>query len=317
MTGEFDLISKYFRPLAGPEGLGLIDDAACVKVSPQNDMIITKDILVECVHFRSDDPTELLAHKILAVNVSDCVAKGAKPTLYWLGLALPRDLNDDWLKSFSFGLKNAQSLFGCKLAGGDTSVTDGPLVISLTLIGTASTGQMITRSGAKAGDDIYVTGTLGDASLGLWCLEKRVEDMKELISAFQKPMPPFALGIKLGTLANSSADISDGLMADATHISQASDVGMLIHKDDLPLSEQGAQLLRKEPELWPKVWSGGDDYQIVFTAPKSQRDRVSKLATDKNTLVTRIGETTVALGVQLLDQSGEIVQVTSGGYTHF
>jgi len=317
MTGEFDLISKYFKPLAGPEGLDLSDDASCVRGSSNHDLIVTKDILVEHVHFRNEDPADLLAHKALAVNVSDCVAKGAQPNLYWLGLALPASIDDAWMEGFSKGLNGAQTLYGCHLAGGDTCITDGPMVISVTLLGAIPTGKMVTRSGAKCGDDIYVTGTLGDAALGLWCLEKQTGGMKTLVSAYQKPMPPFKFGIALSSISNSSADISDGLIADATHISQASNVGMLIHKDDLPLSKQGGQLLRREPDLWSKVWSGGDDYQIVFTASKGERVNVLDLAMKTGTQVTIIGEVISEQGVQLLDKGGQLVQVTHGGYTHF
>lgn len=317
MSGEFDLISKYFRPLAAPEGLALLDDASCISCSPHTDVITTKDMLVENVHFRSDDPVETLGHKVLAVNVSDCISKGAKPKFYWLAIALPRDANVDWFKRLSRGLQKAQDVFGCALAGGDTTVTDGPIVISVTLMGEVPHGQMIKRSGAKLNDDVYVTGTIGDAALGLWCLENSHIELHSLISAYQKPIPPYQFGPVGRALINSSADISDGLIADAVHVAEASSVGMRLRQNKIPISDQAKELLQIESELWPQVWSGGDDYQMVFTAPKGQRDKIAILAQQTKTKLTIIGETCEAQGVQLLDPEGEIVQVPIGGYTHF
>lgn len=317
MAGEFDLITKYFKPLAGPEGLGLMDDASCVRGEQDTDLIITKDVLVEHVHFRGDDPADLVAHKALAVNVSDCAAKGGEPSLYWLGLCLPKGIDEDWVKHFSDGLKSAQQAFGCTLAGGDTSATTGPLVISLTLMGKTPHGQMISRSGAKPNDDVYVTGSLGEAALGLWCLENKIDGLNALISAYQKPVPPHKFGARLRSIANSSADISDGLIADVGHIATASNVGVRLYRDKLPLSPQTEQLLQKKPALWPSVWSGGDDYQIVFTSAKNQRARITAIAKETGTRVSKIGETTASNDVHLLDQNGEIVQVASRGYSHF
>lgn len=317
MAGEFDLIAKYFKPLAGPEGLGLADDTACLAGLYNHDLIVTKDILVENVHFRSDDPVELIAHKALAVNISDCIAKGAKPKLYWLGLALPASKGEDWVRRFCDGLKDAQEAFGCVLAGGDTTRTVGPVVLSITLLGTVPNGQMIKRVGAKVNDDIYITGTLGDAALGLWCLENGKNEEKQLISAYQKPMPPFMFGQKLAGIANGSADVSDGLIADIGHIAASSGAGMRIEKEKLPLSKHADRLLQSVPDLWPKIWSGGDDYQIVFTASRKYRAKIKTLAIETRTQVTKIGEASTTPGVQLLDKDGKIVQVAAGGYTHF
>ncbi len=317
MTGEFDLISTYFSPLAGPEGLKLIDDAACIPASSSDDIIVTKDMLVESVHFRSLDQAKSIAYKALAVNISDCVAKGAKPYLYWLGLALPNSIDEDWIRDFSTGLGEAQATFDCQLAGGDTTSTAGPTVISITLLGTVPKGQMIKRSGARVGDDVYVTGTLGDAALGLWCLENDRPEKSALIAAYQKPSPPVIFGQAVRDLASSSADVSDGLIADAGHIATASGVGVVLRQIDLPVSADARQLLQTEPGLWPKVWAGGDDYQIVFTASVKLREQLCRLAQQSATSVTRIGTISAGPGVQLLDQDGQTVQVTSGGFTHF
>ena len=317
MAGEFDLISKYFRPLAGPEGLDLADDAACVPRSGSDDIIVTKDMLIEGVHFRSQDPAESIGHKALAVNVSDCVAKGATPYLYWLGLALTDGADENWLERFSGGLKAAQQAFGCKLAGGDTTATSGPRTISITLLGTVPNGQMVKRSGANVGDDIYVTGTLGDAALGLWCLSNDIQEKFTLVSAYQKPIPPAMFGQGMRNLASSSADVSDGLLADSGHIAAASGVSMNLWQNKLPLSAGATQLLQNKPDLWPNVWAGGDDYQIVFTAPVPARGKLIQLADKSGIRISRIGQVSDGQGVQLLDPAGEIVQVASGGYTHF
>jgi len=317
MTGEFDLISTYFSPLAGPEGLGLIDDAACVPASSSEDFVITKDLLVENVHFRSQDPINLIAYKSLAVNISDCVAKGAKPYLYWLGLALPKDIKNDWMQQFSSGLSEAQAAFGCKLAGGDTTATSGPIVISITLMGKVPKGQMLKRAGAQVGEDVYVTGTLGDAALGLWCLKNEKPEASSLIAAYQKPSPPFIFAQALCGLATSSADVSDGLIADADHIARVSGVGMELPQNDLPISAETGSLLENEPSLWPKVWAGGDDYQTIFTAPIHLREKIMLLSKKLKTRVSMIGKVTRGQGVLLLDKRGQTVQVTARGYTHF
>ncbi len=317
MAGEFDLISTYFSPLAGPEGLGLIDDAACFSTSSSEDIIVTKDMLVEDVHFRGQDLAKMIGYKALAVNISDCIAKGAKPYLYWLGLALPNNTGEDWIREFSAGLNGAQATFDCKLAGGDTTAITGPKVISITLMGKVPKGQMIKRSSAMVGDDVYVTGTLGDAALGLWCLKNDRPQASGLIAAYQKPSPPVAFGQAIRGLANSSADVSDGLIADVGHIAKASGVGAVLHQNYLPVSADAYQLLETHPSLWPKVWTGGDDYQTVFTAPSGLQNEFSRLAEGLETRVSLIGEVTAGQGIQLLDQDGQTVQVTSGGYAHF
>lgn len=317
MKGEFDLIERYFAPLAGPAGLGLRDDAACVSVPPGTDLVVTKDVIVEGVHFRQQDPANLVGHKALAVNVSDCAAKGAFPKHYWLGLCIPDRIDEGWLSSFSKGLHAAQTEYGCFLAGGDTTRIDGPVVASLTLAGSVPPGAMIRRSGAVVGDDIYVTGTMGNGSLGLWCLDNGRQEHPALVSAYQKPEPPFGLIGGFSDLANCAADVSDGLIADARHLAEASGVCMRISLQDIPLSLAGKALLADEPSLWSKVWSGGDDYQIVFTAARANRPAIAAMADKTGIQITRIGGVLEGSGVQLLDKRGEVVQVTSGGYQHF
>lgn len=317
MLGEFDLINRYFAPLAGPEGLGLVDDAACLMPPPGEDLIVTKDMLVAGVHFRADDAPADIAWKALSVNVSDCVAKGAEPKHYFLALSLPRDTEESWVAGFADGLSAAQQRFGCRLAGGDTTSTPGPLTLSITIVGTVKSGGMIRRAGARAGDDIYVTGTLGDAALGLVCLEQGTPDYPALIERYLRPDPRCGFGKALVGLASSAADISDGLIADMGHIADASGVAAVLRSDLLPLSETARALVAAEPALMDRVWSGGDDYEILFTAAPEARSQIEALATRTGTPVTRIGATRAGAGVQLLDSAGEIVQITRRGYEHF
>lgn len=317
MPGEFDLIERYFAPLAGPAGLGLKDDVAVLKPPPGKELLITKDLILESVHFRPDDPPETIAFKALAVNVSDCVAKGGDPKLYWLGLALPQSTDDQWLHAFSKGLQEAQDRFGCVIAGGDTTRSKTGLMVSLTLVGECLENGTVLRSGASAGDEVYVTGTLGDAALGFCCLQQGVEGYASLVSAYRRPVPPHTFGPRLTGLATASADISDGLIADARHIADTSGVQVVLYEDRLPISEEARRFLEDHPEHEEKVWSGGDDYQILFTASGKDRKAIAALAEATNIPVTRIGSVHKGQDVQLLDKSGQIVQVTYGGYRHF
>ncbi len=317
MLGEFDIIKRFFAPLCGPEALELIDDAALIRPPVGYDMVVTTDTLIEGVHFRPQDPVDLIAHKALAVSVSDCVAKSAKPAHYFLSLSLPDGICDQWLAEFSSGLSSAQTLFGCSLSGGDTTKSSGHVVITITLVGFVRAGDMVKRNGAQPGDNVYVTGTLGDAAFGLWCLQQDDHRFPGLVAAYQKPLPPEQFGIHLASFANSSADISDGLIADCGHIADAARVLMELEQKKLPISQQAIDLMGATQLDENMIWGGGDDYQIVFTARPSQHNSILDLATRTNTRVTSIGTVKTGSGVHLLDSEGEIVQVTSGGYTHF
>lgn len=317
MPGEFDIIKRFFAPLCGPEALGLTDDAALLKPPTGYDMVVTTDTLIEGVHFRPQDPVELIAHKVLAVSVSDCVAKAAKPAHYFLSLSLPDAMSEHWLTAFSAGLSSAQSLFGCSLSGGDTTRSPGQLVITITLVGLVKTGDMVRRTGAQSGDNVYVTGTLGDAAFGLWCLQEDDGRFPLLVEAYQKPLPPWQFGINLASWASSSADISDGLIADCGHIADASGILIELVQKKLPVSQQANELLGRTQSKKHLIWSGGDDYQIIFTAGAAQHANILDMAMNTNTRVTCIGAVKTGSGVHLLDSEGETVQVTSGGYTHF
>lgn len=317
MPGEFDIIQRYFTPLAGPDGLALKDDASVSAVPSGYDLVVTKDVLHEGVHFRAEDPIDLVAFKALAVSVSDCCSKGAAPKHYWIGLCLPSEPTNQWLQNFCHGLDAAQQEFGCCLSGGDTTQTLGPLAISVTVAGFVPTGQMIKRSGAKVGDSVYVTGELGNAALGLRLLLSGGDCPSDLQKAYQAPVPPCAFGQQLHGIASSSADISDGLVADARHIADASGVLIDLFQPKLPVGTSARAIINESPDLASKIWSGGDDYQILFTASESAEPEIQQIAQESKVLVTKIGVIKQGTGVQLLDHNQEIVQVTSGGYEHF
>mgnify|MGYP003649749760 CR=1 FL=1 len=316
MAGEFDLIAKYFAPLAGPEGLGLTDDAACLSPQPGKSLIVTKDVIVGGVHFFDGDPADSIAHKALAVNLSDLAAKGAIPKYYFLGLCLPKDTDEQWLASFTAGLKNIQEAYGITLAG-DTTASPGPLVVSVTAIGDVPVGKMLRRNGACAGDLVFVTGTLGDSAFALKGLEGELPAHDTLTQRYRYPVPRTVLGSKLVGLASASADISDGLLADLGHICTASQLGADIEEAKLPLSDAVKKLISEDKSLAPLVYSGGDDYELVFTAPADKQSEIQNAARESGVTVSVIGRISDTTGIRLVDQGGELVQTARTGYQHF
>ncbi|MEX0300658.1 MAG: thiamine-phosphate kinase [Kordiimonas sp.] len=317
MPDEFDLIAQYFAPLAGEAGLELKDDAACIKARPGYDCIVSKDILVEGTHFFEGANPFDLAFKALAVNVSDLAAKGAKPAIYFLGLSLPTTIEENWLKSFSAGLQVAQDSYPVELAGGDTTSTKGPITISITALGYVEESSMIKRSGAKVEDDVYVTGTLGDAAIGLKALQADPSASGYLVARYHRPQARLQIGLSLHGIANSAADVSDGLLADLGHICNASKVGVTIQQAKLPLSPSTEAALRENSSFADLVWSGGDDYEILFTSPRSNRQQIEQLSSEVAVPITRIGTVEQGEGVRLVDQSGNLVQVKNVGFQHF
>ncbi len=317
MPDEFDLIAQYFSPLAGKAGLELMDDAACIKARPGYDCIISKDLLVEGTHFFEGANPFDLASKALAVNISDLAAKGAKPALYFLGLSLPVTIEENWVKSFSAGLQLAQNNYSIELAGGDTTSTHGPITISVTALGYVDEGSMITRSGAKVGDDIYVTGTLGDAAIGLRTLQKDASASGYLVARYHRPQARHKIGLSLQGIANSAADVSDGLLADLGHICKASKVGATVRREKLPLSPSTEAALRENSSFADLVWSGGDDYEILFTSSQSNRQQIEQLSSEVAVPITRIGTVEQNDGIRLVDHGGNLVQVNNVGFQHF
>src|ERR1700680_1819327 len=247
--GEFELIAKLFAPLAAKaEGaFGLMDDAAILRHSPGEELVVTVDALVESVHFRRDDPADLIAAKTLRVNLSDLAAKGASPLGYLMALSLPGWVDDAWLERFAAGLSQDQNRYGVNLLGGDTTSTPGPLMVSISAFGSIGVGKMIRRAGAKSGDRVFVSGTIGDAGAGLSILSgsesaPSEEDKATLVARYRLPEPRLSLGRRLIGLASAALDVSDGLLADLNHIAEISGVRILVDASRIPLSSAYTRL---------------------------------------------------------------------------
>ena len=323
---EFDVIRRFFSPLAqgAPGSFQLTDDVAVLEEAAY---VFSKDVLVEGVHFLPRDPLDLVARKALRANLSDLAAKGAKPCGYFLGCVWRRDVDVDDIEQFSRGLFEDQTTFKLALFGGDTTVhktKSAPFTLSLTVFGTPPRRGVIRRNGAGVGDDLYVSGTIGDAGLGLAALTKEIEftrvDRASLAGRYHLPEPRLTLGAALAGIATASADVSDGLVADANQIAMASGVGARIFLNDVPLSETTRRWVDGEPsrdEALLRLATAGDDYEILFTAPTTLRRSVEMAAKASRSTVTRIGEMTKSPGVVTVDGRGEQVEAVASGYNHF
>jgi thiamine-monophosphate kinase len=320
--GEFERIRRYFAPLAGPGGLGLLDDAALVECRAGQRLVMTADAIVAGVHFLPEDPPDLVAKKLLRVNLSDLAAMGARPLHYLLTTALPVSLGAGWVAEFARGLGEDQRLYGIDLIGGDSVSTAGPAALSLTAIGEVAAGAEIRRTGARAGDDIWVSGTIGDAYLGLGLLRGAAprlaaEHRTALIRRFQLPEPRVILGPALSGVASAMIDVSDGLLADLGHICETSHLAGVVELASLPMSPAARAVVVLEPDVAPQLATGGDDYELLFTAPSEAVDAVRALGSQLAVPVTRIGRIEAGDGVRLVDAGGREVTVEASGYRHF
>ena len=315
---EFALIAKHFAPLArDPAALALSDDACVLKPEAGRELIITTDALVEGVHFLADDPPDLIAAKALAVNLSDLAAKGAEPRGYLMALALPPTIDDAWLACFVRGLSLSQTQYGASLLGGDTTSTPGPLTIAITALGTAPVGAMIRLRGARPGDGVYVSGTIGDAGAGLAILQGAVaagEGADFLIGRYRQPTPRLGLGKALRGVATASLDVSDGLIADLGHIADVSSVRLVVDANRIPRSPALLQFWPGEEGIL-RAATAGDDYEIAFTAASDES--VAAAAAKANVSVTKIGLVEIGSGVILLDGEGQAITVARPGFVHF
>jgi thiamine-monophosphate kinase len=322
--GEFELIAELFAPLAAgyPGALDLKDDAAIVETPPGQCLVVTTDTIVAGVHFLPDDPAESVARKLLRVNLSDLAAKAARPTLYLLSLSMPESTEIGWLRDFAFGLALDQREFDIALAGGDTTSTPGPLTLTVTALGEIGHGKEIRRSGARTGDRVFVSGTLGEAALGLKSLRGELanlapEHRTALVARYRVPQPRVSLGQSLVGLATACCDVSDGLVADLGHICETSRVAAEIAVDRIPLSPATRAALAIDPDLIKLVATGGDDYELVFTAPASQAGEVVGRARDLGVAVAEIGQCVPGAGVALLDPQGRPLTLSGAGWRHF
>lgn len=324
--GEFDLIEKYFRPLAGGsnEAMGLLDDVA---VTEKNSFVITKDLIVSGTHFLPKDPLDLVARKLIRVNLSDLAAKGAKPYAYFLGCVWPLSTKESQIADFARGLEEDQRAFGLTLLGGDTtmhSAKAAPLVLSVTMLGTPPKRGIVRRDGGQAGDDLYVSGTIGDSGLGLAVLKKQIKmtpvDKASLSNRYHLPTPRLTLGSALAGMATAALDVSDGLIADAGKLAAASGLGAEIEASALPRSTAAASWIATQDNRWQAlatIASFGDDYEILFSAPPSMRRSVMVASSAAKTDVTRIGTLVKAAGIRLVKDQGEEIKVPAPGYDHF
>jgi thiamine-monophosphate kinase len=324
-SGEDSLIARYFRPLAtDPGAFELGDDAAVLKAAGE-DIVVTTDAIVEGVHFLPDDPADTIARKALRVNLSDLAAKGATPAGFVLTLAL-RAANDAWLKPFARGLGEDAAQFGCPLLGGDTVSTPGPLMISITAFGRVPVGQMIHRSGAQPGDRVVVTGTIGDAALGLAVLRggataKALADVAvnaTLVERYRVPQPRNALARAIRDHAHASMDVSDGLAGDLAKLCAASGVSAVIDAPSIPLSAAAARLLARGSVGIEALVSGGDDYEILCAIPENRWQAFVQAAGVAGVAVTSIGTVIAGSAVpRFLDGQGTEITLPRLSYSHF
>ena len=320
--GEFERIARFFAPLAAPEALGLRDDVALIAGPPGEQYVLKTDAIVEGVHFLPDDPPDQVARKLLRVNLSDLAAKGAAPFGYLLMTALPQARDEAWLERFAAGLAADQAAYGIGLLGGDSVATPGPVTLSLTAIGRITAGHAVLRRGARVGDCVYVSGTIGDAALGV--LAAKGGDLgiapaqrDFLVDRYRLPQPRLNLGARLVGVASSMMDISDGLVADLGHLCDVSGVAGAIEAARVPLSAAAQAALAREPARLQAVLGGGDDYELLFTAAPDAEAHLREFAREQGVAITAIGRIAAGQGVTVLDPSGAAIAVDVAGYEHF
>jgi thiamine-monophosphate kinase len=330
---EFELIAEYFAPLCKKEkgAFGLLDDAAVVAPRSGYQFAITTDAISEDIHFPANTDAytgdaikpRYIAQKLLRTNLSDIAAMGAKPKFYLLNVMLNHSTHEEWIADFVEGLAKDQEAFGITLIGGDTIVHQGPLTFSVTMLGEVKKTLALTRSGAEVGDNIYVSGTVGDGALGLRALRGEVkglsrEEREFLLDRYHFPNPRLELGQALaeGELVSAAMDISDGVLADLRHLCRASGCGAEVHQHMLPLSSGAVHAVTHVPEDWEHVWTGGDDYELLFTAASKNEAKILKAAQKLGVPVTKIGKITTSSSVKALDEEKNELSFNINGYTH-
>lgn len=326
LPDEFEIIARYFAPLAAANSgaHGLKDDVALIDVAAGESLIVTTDAIVAGVHFMIDDPPDLIARKLLRVNLSDLAGKGARPVGYLMTCAFPDDIDEDWIARFAGGLAADQREFDVCLMGGDTTGTTGPLTLTATALGAVKKGRLLRRGGAQVGDIVLVSGTLGDGALGLNVQQGRITGLSEvhgsfLIDRYRLPRPRMALGLALAAagVGHAAMDVSDGLAADLGHICHASGAGAAIEWSRIPLSPAASAVLSRRPGLRARVVAGGDDYEILLTAPESELALAWRIAERGGVPLTAIGRIVAGAGVTINDESGAAIDLEKPGYRHF
>jgi thiamine-monophosphate kinase len=335
MTGRSDetgsaedrLIARHFRPLAtDPGAFALADDAAILNPPAGCDLVLKADAIIGGVHFLADDPPDTVAQKALRVNLSDLAAKGARPLGFLLSLALPTEIGEEWLAAFARGLKADAEHYGCPLFGGDTDRTPGPVMVSIAAFGAVPHGAMLRRSGARRGNRVVVTGTIGDAVLGLQLrrdpeaagrrLDQAMRD--QLIERYRVPQPRNAVAEIFRRHASAAMDVSDGLAGDLTKLCRASGVDARIDAARVPLSDGARRAVAAEPALLEALLSGGDDYEIVATVPADKRDSLIAQAAAAGVPVTEIGRVESGEGrAKFLGADGRPLAFARASFSHF
>lgn len=312
LAGEFALIDRHFRPLAGPGALDLGDDAAVFAPPPGRELVVAADAMVAGVHFLPDDPPDLIARKLLRTNLSDLAAMGAAPLGYLLTLSAPREAPEAFFAAFAAGLAADQAEFGVALLGGDTTSTPGPLSLSLTILGHVAPGTALRRNGARPGDGLWVSGTIGDGALGLLAARGEIADPGGYLSdRYRLPRPRLALGLAAVGLAHAAMDVSDGLVQDCGHLCRASGLACVIEAGTVPLSPPARAAGRLATCL-----TGGDDYELLFALPPEARAALQAAAGEVG--LTRIGTfQTGTPEVQVLGPDGATLALGRPGWSHF
>lgn len=326
MTGEFELIGQYFKPLAGGDraSLGLTDDAAVLSPPAGSDLVLTADCMSAGIHFLESDPPAAIARKLLRVNLSDLAAMGGKPLGYLLTLALPGETRPEWVEAFAQGLADDQQACSITLLGGDTTRTKGPLCLSITAIGLVPSGRGLKRSTAADGDLVFVSGSIGDGHLGLRFLKHEFSCEAERNSAYlsnryRLPRPRLDLGRALlaEDLATAAIDVSDGLVADLGHIASESGLAARLESAAVPLSDAARHCLEVHGVPLEALLTGGDDYELLFTVPEQRADEVVALSASLGLALTRVGMMRGGKGVEVTDTAGRPLSIAQQGWVHF
>jgi thiamine-monophosphate kinase len=323
ISAEDKLIARFFQPIAvHPGALGLSDDAAFITPPPGCDLVLKTDAIIGGVHFFAEDSAHTVASKALRVNLSDLAAKGARPLGFLLSLALPAGIDDRWLTNFAEGLRSDSVLYGCPLFGGDTDRTPGPITVSIAMFGSVPVGTMVRRAGAKPGDRVFVSGTIGDAALGLavrkgkdWKLSEA--QRQHLIARYLLPQPRNALAEAVRKHASAAMDVSDGLAGDFAKLCRISQVGASIDVERIPLSDAAKAVLAADPAMRETMLTGGDDYEIVCTVPPSKVESFRAAAQTANVAVAEIGEIVAGEGARFVGSDGEPLSFKRAAFSHF
>ncbi len=322
--GEFEQIAALFAPLTrgDPAALGLRDDAAVLTVPPGHQIVVTTDAIVAGVHYLPDDPPDLVARKLVRVNLSDLAAMGAEPFGLFAACAFPRTCSDAWTEAFARGLGEDGEAFSVPVLGGDTVATPGPAVFSLTALGTVPTGQALRRAGAAAGDLLAVTGTLGDGAFGLRAARGELDGVLDagsvawLADRYRLPQPRLDTGVALRGIASAAMDVSDGLLQDLGHLCRASGVGADVDAAALPVAP-AVKALQGRDDWLEVVAGGGDDYELLIAVPPHRRDALLAAGQATGVAVTVIGHCTADAGVRMHDADGRPIEGLGQGFRHF